>query len=115
MRMWGVPPQCLCRKHLLGEHVELHMFVGAINKNKSMKGFIEKNLVDILQIPTRHDILVAEMLSRGYKHQSELPSFTYDGEPGVVLKYNNLLELSRRCEECAFRINKMMKGASNAI
>ena len=24
MRIWDVPPECLCRQHLLGEHRELH-------------------------------------------------------------------------------------------
>lgn len=36
MRMWMVPPELMCRQHLLGEHVELHMFVGAINKGTSV-------------------------------------------------------------------------------
>lgn len=25
--MWGVDPSAMCRNHLLGEHVEMHMFV----------------------------------------------------------------------------------------
>ena len=36
MRMWMIDPTMLCTKHLLGEHVELHMFVGTINKNKKL-------------------------------------------------------------------------------
>ena len=32
MRMWMIDPKLLCRKHLLGEHLEIHMFVGTINK-----------------------------------------------------------------------------------
>ena len=116
MRMWGVPPQSLCRKHLLGEHVELHMFVGAINKNKSLSGFIEKNLVDILQIASRHTILVDEMARRGYNHQSELPEFEYEPEEkGTVDVEANLNELSRRCPDCAHRISLMrMKGETSS-
>ena len=30
MRMWGVDPKQMCRQHLLGEHVELHMQAGAV-------------------------------------------------------------------------------------
>ena len=30
MRMWLVNPALLCRQHLLGEHVEMHMFAGHI-------------------------------------------------------------------------------------
>jgi len=28
MRMWMLNPKALCRKHLMGEHVEIHMLVG---------------------------------------------------------------------------------------
>ena len=38
MRMWMVPVQYMCRKHLLGEHVEHHMLVGSIHKGLSMRG-----------------------------------------------------------------------------
>jgi hypothetical protein len=30
MRMWMVPPKVMCRKHLLGEHVEIHMLAGSL-------------------------------------------------------------------------------------
>jgi hypothetical protein len=32
--MWMVDPRLVCSKHLLGEHVELHMFVGCLLKRK---------------------------------------------------------------------------------
>jgi len=28
--MWMTPPAGMCRKHLLGEHVELHMLLGQL-------------------------------------------------------------------------------------
>ena len=46
MRMWMVDPSLLCRKHLLGEHLECHMFVGTINKNISIKGYIKNGLCE---------------------------------------------------------------------
>ena len=46
MRMWNVNPKTLCRKHLLGEHLEIHMFVGSINKKISMKGYLEKGFLE---------------------------------------------------------------------
>ena len=36
MRMWNVDPKLMCNKHLLGEHVEMHMFFGTIQKGISM-------------------------------------------------------------------------------
>ena len=42
MRMWMVPPRKMCRKHLLGEHVEIHMAVATLRLGKSVAGFLEK-------------------------------------------------------------------------
>ena len=47
MRIWKINPKLMCRKHLLGEHVESHMFVGSINKRRSIQGHIEKGQVEI--------------------------------------------------------------------
>ncbi len=46
MRMWNVLPEYLCRKHLLGEHVEMHMFVGTIKRGVSLNGYIKNKLVE---------------------------------------------------------------------
>ena len=77
MRMWMVDPSLLCRKHLLGEHVECHMFVGTINKNISIKGYIEKGLCEPDKLEFRHNQLSEEMIKRGYNHLSELPKYEY--------------------------------------
>jgi len=99
MRMWNVDPQILCRKHLLGEHVEMHMFVGSIRKNQSVTGFIAGGLVNTSLIQTRHEELATEMLRRGYNHKSPLE---YDDHlnAGQVSIEKNLVELARRCIEC---------------
>lgn len=39
MRMWLVPPSHMCRKHLLGEHVELHMLLGTLKKGNPSPAF----------------------------------------------------------------------------
>lgn len=75
MRMWAIDPSRLCRQHLLGEHVELHMMVGSLNKGISMEGYYTKGLVDTDQIEARHEALVAEMTVRGMRHKSPLPAF----------------------------------------
>jgi len=71
MRMWKVNPKSLCRKHLLGEHVECHMFLGSLAKNISLKGYIEKGLVEVHNIIKRHDELAIELGSRGYQHNDK--------------------------------------------
>ena len=62
MRMWLVTPKLMCDKHLLGEHVEMHMFVGCLLKGKSIQGYIDKGLVDVSLLTARHGALVKEML-----------------------------------------------------
>lgn len=103
MRMWIINPKWLCRKHLLGEHYELHKLVGSINKGKSIDGYIEKGLVDTSQIKERHDILVDEMERRGYKHKSPME---YDDKisRGHVDRKASLKELFVRCKDCYKRI-----------
>ena len=99
--MWMVNPEKLCRKHLLGEHVECHMFVGTILKGKKLHGYAKKGLVEVHNIKRRHEDLKNEMLRRGMKHNSELPFFE-DFIFGIVDVKNNEIELKRRCKDCKF-------------
>lgn len=95
----------MCRKHLLGEHVEMHMLAGSINKGISMQGYIDNGLVNLEFIEDRHRQLVAEMLERGYNHKSPLPKIkTIAGPVGSVDSAANLKELARRCRECRKRM-----------
>lgn len=73
MRMWLVDPELMCRNHLLGEHLELHILAGCLNRGKNIRGFIEQGLVDPTLICKRHAELVTEMERRGYSHSSPLP------------------------------------------
>ena len=106
MRMWMVDPQKMCRQHLLGEHVELHMFVGAINKGKRLAAFAENNFLDSRLIKKRHTALVKEMKRRGYNHQSPL-EYTDKLKIGKVDAEKSYKELLKRCKEC-----RNMNGAN---
>jgi len=110
MRMWMVDPELMCDRHLLGEHVELHMLVGCIKRGKSLKGYIENGLVELESIFRRHAELVIEMNDRGFKHDSHISM----GDALAVYrraKYErsyvdasaSLRELHRRCAACAER------------
>jgi len=113
MRMWNVPTDCLCRKHLLGEHLESHKFVGAINKKKNISGFINSGLVETHKLHSRHEALSREMKRRGYKHNSKLPKFNIstmrNSIHGFVNVSRSLMDLSMRCKECRKRIERKMK------
>lgn len=99
MRMWMVPPWMLCDQHLLGEHYELHMFVGTILKGKSINGFVTSRLVETASIQARHDSLVAEMERRGMVHASPMKYKDKLGLGKVDVK-QSLRSLRKRCEDC---------------
>ena len=100
--MWGVNPECLCRKHLLGEHLEAHMFRGTIVAGKRTNGYLKNKLVVLGKIKERHDILVKEMLRRGMNHKSPLEKFN-EGVGGIIDIKENEKELIKRCKDCRKR------------
>lgn len=104
MRMWLVRPDLMCNQHLLGEHVELHMLVGSINKGISIKGYIDKGLVEIPLVRQRHKELEDEMIRRGMNHQSPLPKFSTK-YVGYVDDIANKIILAERCKRCRLKIN----------
>lgn len=112
MRMWMVDPQTMCRKHLMGEHVETHMYVGGMLKGTKMGGYIAGNLLEPMSLKRRHDALAAEMVARGYKHDSvmgdnayaaALASLPEEFVISTVSEKDARAELHRRCPDCAAR------------
>jgi hypothetical protein len=89
----------MCRKHLMGEHVEIHMAVATLRLGRSVDGFLEKGLLELRSLKSRHDELAAEMLRRGYRHRSPLGRVPRRAE-GKVNRRANLVELARRCPDC---------------
>ena len=63
MRMWLVNPEIMCQKHLCGEHVEMHMFLGTLKKRKKVDGYITNNLFEPRLLYQRHKNLAEEMIS----------------------------------------------------
>jgi len=70
--MWMIDPRVLCQKHLCGEHVETHMFLGHMKLGKKVDGYIKNNCLQMKDVLSRHDELSHEMLSRGYQHNSPI-------------------------------------------
>jgi hypothetical protein len=102
--MWMIPTNLLCRQHLLGEHKEIHMLVGCLNKNKNIAGFLNKGLVDPSSAEIRHQELVSEMTKRGYHHKSPLPKLQAVSIININIK-ENVNDLIHRCERCRRLIN----------
>jgi len=106
MRQWLVDPSLLCRKHLLGEHVEHHMFMGTIKKGISVEGYLRDGLLEPATLHMRHTELAIEMTARGYNHKSPLPDIdTSHLRNGKISISRNIEDLRQRCKECAQRID----------
>lgn len=97
-----IDPKILCRKHLLGEHGEIHKHRHNFVKRHRMDG--RKGQIEPEAMESRHDDLAKEMLRRGYKHQSpfEQPDTSYLPEMRVNPE-DALKDLITRCEECKER------------
>ena len=116
MRMWMTDPKGMCDKHLLGEHVELHMFLGAMKRGTSMRGFLDNNLLEPLWLWYRHRDLVTEMEARGMKHKSPMDqkeaykaikaSMSRDDMMIAIDEVAARYELHRRCPQCAAGVRR---------
>ena len=83
MRIWDVEPARLCRQHLLGEHRELHGLWNILTQGKrGYRGHPETRRWEgkLAALYARHEALVAEMLRRGYRHDSSLDAGLATGE-----------------------------------
>lgn len=112
-----VNPKIQCRKHLLGEHVELHMLVGSLKRKKSIDGFVRNSLVELTSVEARHEALVTEMQRRGYNHASPLvmPDISYLPDRIINAKVDReaaLTELVKRCDECKRRMQNEMDSCT---
>jgi hypothetical protein len=106
-RMWMVDPVVLCNKHLIAEHHEIHMFIGMLKKGRSIQGYIDKGLVEVGSLFSRHECLVKEMLNRNMNHLTSLDNIellnvlVHDKKVDIE---NSKKELKSRCIYCALRI-----------
>ena len=108
MRIWGTDPTKLCRAHLLGEHRELHTFIGTLRRGISISGYTSTGLLDIDLIIPRHIELVTEMARRGYTHKSPIDEAEIHQlgskyqDHGYINIEQNEQELRRRCDKCSY-------------
>lgn len=107
-----VDTEVLCRKHLLGEHVETHMFLGTLKRKMQIYGYIKNNLLEPISLWDRHAALVKEMRIRGMNHRSPLGEADIEYLPAEVLYYqvdveSSLEDLLSRCPECTKRYQEL--------
>lgn len=109
MRVWDIHVLHLCRKHLLGEHRELHGLWNILTKHEGKGGYSAhpetKRWVGKLKaLYDRHEALVKEMKQRGYNHHSPLEEDLATGSGGQEVFINTIEEqrelLQRKPCEC---------------
>ena len=106
-RLWMVPPENLCRKHLVAEHHECHVFLGKLKHQHSLTGYIDHNLFSLEDLYWRHEALTSELVKRGYYHATPFPSYRAVMEYGAYLPEHGQIdreaaakELYGRCPAC---------------
>lgn len=106
MRMWMIPPKLLCKKHLLGEHGEIHKHRhNFVKQHKITKRIFPVVQIEPSSMKQRHDELADEMIRRGYNHESpyEQPdlSHLWEGERNAKVDRNiSISDLINRCPQC---------------
>lgn len=79
MRVWDVHPGYLSRTRLLGEHREIHALWVVITEEKRGYSSHPETMRwrgHLGELYRRHELVVAEMALRGYKHKSPLKEVT---------------------------------------
>lgn len=76
IRVWDLPLEKLCNKHLVASHFELHTIWSVIANKK--KGYSQHPEVvrwfgKLKALKLRHEAIVREMTARDYNHNSPLP------------------------------------------
>jgi hypothetical protein len=114
--MWKVHPVFLCKKHLIGEHGEIHKFLPSFRKGYKVHGrFFPVVQIQFQGYKARHDALAQEMLDRGYNHKSpliDIPDFQaiYPEYYHLTIDIETAIkDLSSRCAECAERMDIFRK------
>jgi hypothetical protein len=75
------------------------MFVGCLVRKKTLTGFLQKGLLEVHSIRSRHQALAEEMRRRGMQHNSPLQKFR-SYKMGKINRRQSKKELASRCRDC---------------
>lgn len=108
MRVWDLPVEKLCNKHLLGQHREIHAIYSMITENKG--GSYQKHpevlrfKENLKALVWHHNNTVIEMVKRDMNHKSCI-EYPIPFRPGYLEKWQSVeqqLEILRlkgcKCE-----------------
>ncbi len=77
MKMWSILPATMCDQHILGEHVDMHVFADWMrHRREEPWHYIKNGMVNVNAVTSRHDVLAEEMVKRSRTHNSPAITFT---------------------------------------
>jgi hypothetical protein len=107
MRVWDLPPQLLCNRHLVAEHFEIHTIWSVLTRG--LQGWARHPETRrwsgrLAALYRRHEADVEEMTRRGYHHKSPLDASLTAGEAEqgeyVDTPEEQVRLLRERCPAC---------------
>ncbi len=109
MRIWDIPPEKLCKNHLLGEHRELHALWVILTQHKKGYCYHPETMRwkgKLAALYRRHELLVTEMEHRGYHHKSPLDSILATGEKHQTFFVDSVQTQEKilRSKKCSCRV-----------
>jgi hypothetical protein len=114
MRIWDIHPKFLCRKHLLGEHRELHGLWNILTRHKGKCGYSRhpetlRWVGKRKALYIRHEVLVKEFSRRGYSHHTPLDKRLATGSGNQNVFINTVKEqqviLKQKPCDCFFHFS----------
>lgn len=116
MRVWDIHVKHLCRKHLLGEHRELHGLWNILTKHQGQGGYSRhpetlRWVGKLKALYNRHEQLVTEMKRRNYTHRSPLDKKLASGQGSQKVFINTISEQKKilKNKPCSCFINHHKK------
>lgn len=116
MRMWQVDPSLMCDLHITREHRDLHLTAKLIAEEKMREVEVSamRNKISTRHLPSRHEALAAELISRNIGHSCPLPDITMP-RLGEIDKSKSCQELMERCPHCRQRIEEHRQDVTKSF
>ena len=112
MRMWQIPPNFMCQKHINGEHGELHKHLHNFQKKHSITGRIKPVVqIEPSSMEARHDKLANYINHNSSYKQPDISYLPIDEQMAKVDLNISYKDLSDRCPECKALLNTFLAQA----
>lgn len=102
-------PECLCDKHLLSEHNELHRLAKAVAHGHDLQDYLDGGQVAPQYARAHHKAVADELCRRGFAHGSPLVMYVGPRVPrGRVDANTSARVLAKQCANCRKRMEREM-------